>query len=235
MKPKLKICGLMRKEDVTMCCNLGVDICGFVVEYPIAVPWNLTREQCAALLPSISADAKSCIVTGGACERIISLALELKPNFVQLHYHETLNDTAAITRALSPYGIGVIKTIPSKKEDRLQQFGTDDAGTCAKLLCSVGVYAVLVDGRESTNAAGIGTKADLSLFAEVSNAVSCPVMLGGGITQKNCHELLKCVTPDIIDIMTGVESAPGIKSEEKTSELIDSMRLAVDKLRTIAV
>lgn len=222
MNPKLKICGLMRQEDVAMCCDLGVDICGFVVEYPVTVPWNLTREQCATLLPSISADAKSCIVTGGDREKIISLALTLKPDLVQLHYHETLGDTASIVQALSPYGIGVIKTIPASPAERLQQLGVEEPALCARKLCAVGVYAILVDSRGPSNAANAGTMADLSLFHLVKATADRPVMLGGGITPENCSDVINRADPDIIDVMTGSEYSPGIKVSAKIRDIIDA-------------
>ena len=41
---KVKICGLMREEDVELCVNAGTDIIGFVVEYPVDVPWNLEQD-----------------------------------------------------------------------------------------------------------------------------------------------------------------------------------------------
>lgn len=230
MNPKLKICGLMREEDVTMCCGLGVDICGFVVEYPVTVPWNLTREQCAALLTSISADSKSCIVTGGDRDKIIGLALTLKPDLVQLHYHETLGDTFSIVHALLPYGIGVIKTIPTSPSERHRQFGTEEPALCARRLCEAGVNAILVDSRGPSNAADIGTPADFSLYQRVKAATSCPVMLGGGITPENYSGIQKKAFPDAVDVMSGVECIPGIKDREKILKLIELIRLqAVDK------
>ena len=56
-RPLLKICGIMREADVALCCRAGVDICGFVTEYPVPVPWNLRRERCAELLASLDAPA----------------------------------------------------------------------------------------------------------------------------------------------------------------------------------
>ena len=220
MRTHIKICGLMRKEDVDLCCRIGADICGFVVEYPVQVPWNLLREQCAELLPAVSRPAKTCVVTGGEREKIISLALELKPSLVQLHYHESLADTLAVVRALSPYGIGVIKTVPIHPEERLRQFGTEDAGRCAEALCAGGDYAVLVDSRSPSNAASGGGAADLSLFAQVKRAAACPAGLGGGITPENCREIIEKVNPDFLDVMTGVETAPGVKSEERIKKLL---------------
>lgn len=220
MDPLLKICGLMRAEDVSMCCRLGVDICGFVVEYPIEVPWNLTREECAKLLPYMSKPAKSCIVTGGSAAKVIDLAMALNPDLVQLHYNETLEDTKRIIQALSPLGIGVIKTIPMSGNERLRRFGTSDPGQCAELLNHTGAYAVLVDSRQPNNAAENGSSADLSLFAQVKASSELPVMLGGGITAENLSSITASVSPDIIDIMTGAETSPGVKDHAVVESLL---------------
>lgn len=204
MNVKLKICGLMRQEDVALCCQVGVDICGFVTEYPIHVPWNLTRERCAELLRSVAPPTKSCIVTGGSREHILDLALALRPNLIQLHYHETAADTKYLVRVLAPHGIGVIKTI-SPGED-------------IDALCSAKVYALLVDARGPANAAS-GGDANLEFYRRVKSSADCPVMLAGGITTKNIQSTISAATPDIIDVMSGVESAPGIKSRKKIIEL----------------
>ena len=112
MRPQLKICGLMRGADVALCCGMGVDICGFVVEYPLDVPWNLTREACRRLLAETVSPVKSCLVTGGAMEQIHALALELRPDLVQLHFHETLADTAALVQSFRPMGLGLSRPFP---------------------------------------------------------------------------------------------------------------------------
>ena len=80
MRPLLKICGLMREEDVLLCCDRGVEICGFVTEYPVPVPWNLNRERCRELLPLVRERAKSCVVTGGPPDKLLDLALDLRPD-----------------------------------------------------------------------------------------------------------------------------------------------------------
>lgn len=224
MRPLLKICGLMRPEDVSMCCRMGVDLCGFVTEYPLAVPWNLTREQCAALMPFISPPTKSCIVTGGAREKIISLALALQPDYIQLHYHEKLEDVEDIVQALSPHDIKIIKTIPASEEERERQFGTADIERCTQKLCSAGVSLILVDSRGPSNAAAGGTAASLPLYGRVKAAAACPVMLGGGITPDNCREVIAKAHPDILDVMTGVETAPGWKDEELVGRLAGAVR-----------
>lgn len=224
MAPAVKICGLMRAEDVAACCRLGAAICGFVTEYPLRVPWNLTRRQCAALLPQVRPPAKSCIVTGGEREEICRLALALQPDLVQLHFRETLEDTRFLVRRLAPHGVGVIKTIPTSADERLRQFGTADPRRCAEALSEAGVYAVLVDARQPENAAQGGGAADLSLFRAVQQGTGCPVMLAGGITPENCREIVARARPHMIDVMTGVELSPGVKSPERLERLFTRMR-----------
>lgn len=204
MTPRLKICGLMRPEDIRLCCRVGVDICGFVTEYPLDVPWNLTRTQCAELLRVVTPPTKRCIVTGGSREKILDLALELRPDLVQLHYQETAEDAAYLVQALAPYGIAVIKTVSP---------GDDIAS-----LCSTGVYALLVDARGPANAAAGGT-ADLAFYRLVRSAATCPVMLAGGISAGNIQSIINAAAPDLIDVMTGVERSPGMKSEQEIVRL----------------
>ena len=39
---RVKICGLMSEADVEMAVSAGADSLGFVTEYPVPVPWNLS-------------------------------------------------------------------------------------------------------------------------------------------------------------------------------------------------
>ncbi len=134
----VKICGLQRAEDVRLCRTLGADLAGFVTEYPLPVPWNLTESEAAALLPEIKPPLRSCIVTGGSRDKIAALARRLRPHFVQLHYRETISDTLYLCKALRRQGTGVFKTLPHAPQERLLQFGTDDVGQCVKYLNKCG-------------------------------------------------------------------------------------------------
>ncbi len=223
MRPLLKICGLMREEDVLLCCRKGVELCGFVTEYPVPVPWNLSRDRCAELLPLAGGRAKTCVVTGGTREKILDLALFLQPDFIQLHGGESLAVTKDLVRDLAPLGIRVIKTIPPTAEARLREFGTADPAACGRLLDGAGVYAALVDARGPDNAANAGLQADPSLFLAVRNAARCVTILGGGVRSENCAQLVAELHPAVLDVMTGVEHEPGRKSEELLDALLAAM------------
>ena len=230
MKPMIKICGLMQPEDVRHCLDIGVDVLGFVTEYPLAVPWNLKREQTAALIDQVrrSADgqAKSCIVTGGSPEFVIELATELKPDLIQLHYRESFEDARVIANKLKELGIGIIKTIPISSDARLEQFGTDDLLAVVELLNSIDIYAILIDSRGPENASKTGRKIDTKFCRQVIQAAKKPVIIAGGIRPENITEMIKETGAEIIDIMTGVEVSPGVKSFELLDRAVKQMSLA---------
>lgn len=221
---KVKICGLKRKSDVQMCMRLGVDVIGFVTEYPLPVPWNLTREEASILMGIVKSPYQSCIVTGGCPEKVIGLASCLRPAMVQLHYMETFEDTIIISKALGKLNIKVIKTVPLKEEDRILQFGTTDVKTIVKELCKTDILALLADSRAPSNACEKGNALDLGFCKEIINLSSKPVIIGGGINKDNVCDIVIRTGSGFIDVMTGVEGSPGRKDAQLLSHLLASIR-----------
>jgi phosphoribosylanthranilate isomerase len=220
---KLKICGLKRANDVQMCINLGIDILGFVTEYPLPVPWNMSRTETLPLLSMVRAPQRSCIVTGGTPEKVIGLAACLRPSMVQLHYQETLEDTIIIADALRELDIDVIKTVPPAIEDRIAQFGTADINVIVKELCNTRIYGLLADSRVPANASENGSKLDLGFCSQIISLSSKPVIIAGGINADNVRDFIAQTDTGFIDIMTGVESSPGEKDSGLLTRLLSSV------------
>ena len=201
---KIKICGLTRRRDVEICEELGVDILGFVVEYPREVPWNLTRRQAKELIDA--AIRPTCIVTGGVPEMVIALAKEIKPDMLQLHYKETAAQTAGIAGELKKSGIKTIKAV------------YDDAEI--EVLCRSDIYAILVDSRTAENAATNIKEVDVDLFNRIKKISNKPLIIAGGIIPENVADIIAATKADSIDVMTGVELSPGIKDRIKIEALV---------------
>ena len=214
MRPAVKICGLTLAEDARMCVRHGADIIGFVVDYPRPVPWNIDAETAKELMKTVSRPTETCIVTGGEAERIIKLALKTMPDYIQLHHRETFADTAFIVDNLRKHKIKVIKSLFPDMADLEKT---------ARKFEDAGVYALLLDPRTPDNAVD-GGAADFATYIKIKRAVSCPVILAGGITPENVMEAVRQTVPPIIDLMTGVEQSPGIKDEEKVKTLFQSFR-----------
>ncbi len=212
MRPVVKICGLTRVEDVNLCVRLGADILGFVVEYPRPVPWNLDAQTAKGLIEAARGRAETCIVTGGAPERVISLARETGADCVQLHCDETPAQAACIVKALGDKARVVKALYPD----------TPDLAKTAAAFEAAGVYALLLDPRVPSRAHD-GGAADLSAWRELRDAASCPVILAGGIAPENVASMIRQTGARYIDLMSGVESSPGIKDASKLEALFRAL------------
>jgi hypothetical protein len=69
------------------------------------------------------------------------------------------------------------------------------------------------------------TSPDEKLYNEVREAVDIPVMAAGGITAENVKSIINDLSPDMIDVMSGVEESTGVKSEAKIEKLIQQIKV----------
>lgn len=218
-KTQLKICGITRAQDVIFCCRHGVDIIDFVTEYPVPVAWDLTRDQTERLMANVTGGTKTCIVTGGSRDKILTLAKKLRPDYIQLQEHETLVDASVIAKTLLPEGIKVIKAIPADPFERMIQFATMDPARCARLLNETQVAAVLT-GCHFSSADPKGHKlAEPEFFRQIQENLTLPLILAGGITPDSVRSILKEMHPDILDVMSGMEIRPGVKDTDQIEKL----------------
>ncbi|MDD2955833.1 MAG: bifunctional indole-3-glycerol phosphate synthase/phosphoribosylanthranilate isomerase [Oscillospiraceae bacterium] len=218
---EIKFCGVMDQNGLETCAGAGADLLGFVVDYPEPVAWNLKPEAAAPLLAARALDTRRCLVTGGAPGKILRLGEQLCPDLIQLHHRETLQETREIAAGLRRMGIGTIRTIPVHEEERRAQFGTENAGELLRYFEDAGVEAVLIDARGPASAGGAGHTPPLEAFRQFNREGRLPVILAGGITPENIRQTLRESGAARIDVMSGIETAPGAKSRELALRLIE--------------
>ena len=202
-RPSVKICGLMREEDVLLCARHGANMLGFVVDYPRDVPWNLNVQDAIKLIHA--SPVQSCVVMDGSAEKILGLAREMRPDFMQLHACG-----AALCGELRKFGVGVIATLSPALPDLTQ---------AAERLCRAGVHALLLDPRRAAQ----GGAADFAGYAKLKAAVDCPVILAGGLNPENVRQAVEQTNAAAIDLMSGVESSPGRKDATKVAALFQAL------------
>ena len=71
---------------------------------------------------------------------------------------------------------------------------------------------------------GTGKTFDWSLLDGVDR--SRPVVLAGGLTPANVADAVRRVRPDVVDVASGVETAPGIKDPAKIAAFVREVRRA---------
>lgn len=94
-----------------------------------------------------------------------------------------------------------------------------DAQDLLKLdeLLKGGEFRVLIDSRSSSKVGGTGIRVDEKLVLACKQ--KSKLWLAGGITAENVLEIAGKFSPELIDVSSGVESAPGIKDEKKLRTL----------------
>jgi phosphoribosylanthranilate isomerase len=83
---------------------------------------------------------------------------------------------------------------------------------------------VLVDAIDRDRRGGTGARADWARAARVAR--ERPVILAGGLSAADVGEAIAQVRPWAIDVSSGVEDRPGIKSAEKLRALFAAVAAA---------
>jgi phosphoribosylanthranilate isomerase len=211
----IKVCGLTSREDIHLCVSAGVQALGFVVEYPLDVPWNLNRRTAGELLRSVPPFVARVIVVGDDPLVVIGLTETLKPHVVQLHGKEPPSVTAKLAASIKEQGVQVIKALRfSVETGRSSSTGEDPLDT-ARRIEDTGVDALVLDSVSETRPGGTGQSIDWRTAGKIRESLRIPVILAGGLHSGNVGRAIAAVNPFGVDVISGVEHPVGRKDPGK--------------------
>jgi len=202
---EIKICGMTSTRDAKRAVEAGADALGFIFHpsSPRFVPPETVKAVVRALPPEtvtvgvfVDRDARE-------IEAVVSYCgLDL----IQLHGREPLS-----TIRHFPPG-RVIKAV-----------GGFARGSCEELKDLAGfVRALLVDASTKERPGGTGLLSDWELARELARLHR--LILAGGLSAENVEEAIAAVSPDAVDVNSGVESAPGVKDPVKMKKIIEIVK-----------
>lgn len=197
----IKICGLSTPDTVGAAIRAGASHVGFV-SFPKS-PRHVAPEHMRALAAMAAQVDRVGVVVDPDDELLTELVTTGALTALQLHGKETPARTAAIRQR---FGLPVWKAISVK--------------TAADIALS-SAYAgaadmLLFDAKTPDGAAlpgGMGLRFDWTLLRGVHPVL--PWGLSGGLGPDNVAEALAISSAPLIDVSSGVESAPGIKAVDK--------------------
>lgn len=195
---QVKICGLTRPEHVAAAVEAGAAFVGFVF-FPKS-PRNLTPEAAATLALEVPPGVARVGLFVNPDDALLDAVLAVVPlDILQLHGGETPDRVAEIKART---GLPVMKAVGVAGPQDLDALW--DYGLVADML--------LVDAKAPKDAAlpgGNGLAFDWRLL--VGRKFLTPWMLAGGLTPDNVAEAVRLTGARIVDVSSGVESAPGEK------------------------
>lgn len=220
---RVKICGLMNMEDIGLCVDAGAHTLGFVVDFPVPVPWSLTRAEARKLIDKVPPFVSSCVVTGGTVESILAVAEATRPGMVQLHYQESLREVKELAHRLRLLGIKTLKALRIDSNGKCA-FEISSPVNAARALAGTEISALLVDSYTASRPGGTGVTVDLSTFQAIRQEAGLPVILAGGLNPANVLQIIRKTKPYAIDVLTGVEDKPGKKDPEKVCRFMQGIK-----------
>ena len=180
-------------------------------------PRNVTPATAAALAEGARGRAAITAVTVDANDAALSeIVAKLRPDLLQLHGRETPERIAELR---AKFGVPVMKVIGIAKPDDLDAVATYSTADRILLETKPPPGATLPGGN--------GVPFDWRMLAGF--AAAAPLMLSGGLDLGNVAEAIRIAKPSGIDVSSGVESAPGLKDEEKIRAFIRAARLVSGK------
>ena len=222
---RVKICGMTNAEDVRLCAEIGAHALGFVVEYPVDVPWNIDRLVARELMQGVPPFVTKVIVVGDEPQRVIELTDTLRPHVVQLHGNEPLDVTRSLVSKLkSEKGVLVIKALRFSSESGKYICEKEDPLEAARILQDTGVDALVLDSVSNTRPAGTGKVVDWQVARELRQQLRLPIILAGGLNSSNVGQAIAAVDPYGVDVISGVEDPVRKKNPDKLKAFFKSIQ-----------
>ena len=207
----VKICGLATVDDVYACAQAGANYMGLVFfeKSPRNISIPAARELALAAPLGL---AKVALVVNPSDAELDAITQTVPLDMIQLHGKETPERVAQVK---ARYGLPVMKAV-----------GIADADDLPKLESYFGVAdQILVDAKPPQGGelpGGNGLSFDWRLIA--GRRWPCPWMLAGGLNPDTVAEAIKMTGATQVDVSSGVEDTPGIKSPDLIQKFVQSSR-----------
>jgi phosphoribosylanthranilate isomerase len=204
-RTRIKFCGLTRAEDVRLAVELGADYVGLV--FAPRSPRKLLLGQARMLRELVPEEiGVVALVMDNSAAEIHAIVENVRPDLLQFHGSE---DDVFCAGFNAPF----LKVIAMGG-------GAGDAVAQADGFPSA--YGYLLDGHAHGEQGGSGQRFDWKRVPRMDK----PVLLAGGLTSENVAIAIRTARPWGVDVSSGIESAPGVKSADRMRLFLDEARRA---------
>ncbi len=200
---KIKICGITNAEDAKKAAELDADALGFIFfkKSPRCIDKETAREIIKSLPPFI---AKVGVFVDEKEDIVRDTRSHCGLTALQFHGNETKEYCAKFNNVIKAF------RIKDKKDlDRVREYEPH-------------VSAILLDTYSKNQIGGTGETFDWSILEKLETKK--PLILSGGITEKNAKTAISAAKPYAIDSASGTESEPGKKDHIKMKNLINIVK-----------
>ncbi len=213
----VKVCGTTSLRDAQLSIAAGANALGFIfAPSPRQVEIAAAGEIVAALLGEVEAIG---VFVNEPPARVAEVANELGLSGVQLHGDEIPAQMADFRREL-----GQRKIIKALSVSTLQR--NSDSQLEDYLDAHDSLDAILLDSGSPKQRGGTGVAFDWDHAMGIASRIRdrMPLIVAGGLNSANVTKAIEMFQPWGVDVVSGVESAPGTKDETRLREFMSAVR-----------
>jgi phosphoribosylanthranilate isomerase len=220
----IKVCANTSLDDAKLVVELGADALGFVFAPSVR---QVTAEAVALITPHLPEHIERVgVFPALEAEAIAAAAQQAGLNAVQLHGGVSLELLRKLSRILGG-GIKIIQTVHWQVDG-----GAVAETSVAEHLRAIAAEGitdrVLIDSKVGAALGGTGTSFDWSAARATfdESAAGLKLIVAGGLKAENVGEAIRRLNPWGVDVASGVEAKPGLKSPERVAAFIRAAREA---------
>lgn len=209
MPVKIKICGIRSITDMQCAVRHGADAIGlvFVPSSPRCVSIQEAHEIIKACPPFLT---KVGLFVNASSDLIQESLNILNLDLLQFHGDLYLEPNDFCKKFNKPF-IKALK-ISSHVQD-LENLKSDILKSMSHYPDAAGFLLDHFDPSVPDQHGGTGKKINWEFFKQINS--NKPLILAGGLNPENIQEAINMTQPYAVDVSSGVESSPGVKSPEK--------------------
>ena len=211
MTTEIKICGLREAGALDAALEAGADYVGLVFFKPSPRHVDFTEGAGFARRAHGNAKVVALVVDPGE-DDLTEITSNIRPDVVQFHG----NETPEFIDAFRARFVGEVwKAVPVEEAADVE---------AARAYVPI-VDRILFDARpprEATRPGGNGAAFDWTILSGLD--LGKPFVLSGGLNPDNVVEAVRIAGPSVVDVSSGVETAPGVKDPAKIRAFIHALR-----------
>ncbi len=201
-----KICGLKKIESLICCEKNNVDFFGMI--FYEKSPRNITYNDAENLLnTSKNLKIKPVgVFVNHEINNLKKIITSLNLKYIQLHGNEDQN---YINEIKKQFNLKIIKKISVNNTDDLKNINNFN-----------NIDYLLFDYKPNQDELPGGNSKSFDWSLLNQQKIDLPWFVSGGINESNIKKIQNLINPNGIDLSSGVEESPGIKSNVKINNLI---------------
>jgi len=209
VRVEVKVCGLTRAADARAAADLGARYIGVIFA---GGPRTIEPTRAREVLDGGGVGVDRVGVFGEAdAATIVAAVREARLDIVQLHADPRAHTVRAVRDATGARVWPVLRVAGALSAAALQELWAE-------------ADALVLDSKVEGVLGGSGVSFDWAAAGAATHVRGGRLVVAGGLTAANVGEAIEALSPEVVDVSSGVESSPGIKDHARIADFIEAVR-----------